>query len=41
MWCRARCPGQDAIDQLLFLRSMSRRADYGSLRIIAQLDSGR
>jgi len=31
--------GQDAIDQLLFLRSMSRRADYGSLRIIAQLDS--
>jgi len=31
--------GQDAIDQLLFLRSMNRRADYGSLRIIAQLDS--
>src|SRR5882724_7224880 len=31
--------GQDAIDQLLFLRSMSRRADYGSLRIVAQLDS--
>src|SRR5437588_1163146 len=31
--------GQDAIDQLLFLRSMNRRVDHGSLRLVAQLDS--
>ena len=31
--------GQDLIDQLLFLRSMNRRVDHASLRLVAQLDS--